>query len=229
MRFFSRPRTLKDELQVLFLAVGSVFLVLAAYFLFQNGQTSLRSQMLSAASVAAETASALIAHEDHDAIRSSQDAQSGAYRTIFTDLSALRRASPKIVHLYSMSPIGPLGEWGVVVDMGRTDPDRDERHLVGGRLQIGSLPPANLPLALIQRGTVRTVAEILDFASPGSARVIAVSPIRASTANSIGIVVVELGAVELAEQIRMLWYVSIMVFMVGLIVSIFASNLVSRW
>jgi len=229
MRFFSRPRTLKDELQVLFLAVGSAFLLLATYFLFQNGQAALRSQMLSTASVAAETASALIALEDHDAIRTPEDGRSLAFRSIAADLSALRRASPKIVHIYTMAPMGKLGGWGVVVDMGTADPDRDERNLVGGRLVIGSSPPANLPVRLIQSGTVGTVAEILDFTRQGRARVVAVSPIPSRNAGSLGLVVVELSAVELVEQIRMLGYVSMIVFMVGLIVSIFASNLVSGW
>jgi len=36
MRLFKRPRTLKDELQLLFLAVGSAFLVLATILLYQR-------------------------------------------------------------------------------------------------------------------------------------------------------------------------------------------------
>ena len=46
MRLFQRPRTLKDELQILFLAVGSAFLVLATVLLYQNGQASLRRQLI---------------------------------------------------------------------------------------------------------------------------------------------------------------------------------------
>ena len=229
MRFFSRPRTLKDELQVLFLVVGSAFLVLATILLFQNGQAALRRQMLSTASIAAETASALVALEDHSAIRSPQDMHSRAFRSIVGDLSALRRANPEIIHFFTMAPIGPLGAWGVAVDMGGADPDRDERNLVGGRLRIGAPPPASLPAELIQRGMVGTAAEILDFTRPGRARAIAVTPIMAGGAKSIGLVVVELRADDLVAEVRLLWYVSMAIFMVGLIVSVFASNLASRW
>jgi len=42
MLFFKRQRSLKSELQILFLAVGSAFLVLATILLYQNGQAALR-------------------------------------------------------------------------------------------------------------------------------------------------------------------------------------------
>jgi hypothetical protein len=48
MQLFQRPRTLKGELQVLFLAVGSGFLVLATILLYQNGQAALRRQLAGA-------------------------------------------------------------------------------------------------------------------------------------------------------------------------------------
>src|SRR5437762_13415631 len=86
MRLFQRPRTLKDELQILFLAVGSAFLVLATVLLYQNGQASLRRQVIASASTAAETAAALISLEDHQSIRSPEDMDSRAYRNIIRNL-----------------------------------------------------------------------------------------------------------------------------------------------
>ena len=145
MRIFQRPSTLKDELQILFLAVGSAFLVLATVLLYQNGQAALRRQLIASASSAAETASALVSLEDHRAVRTPQDFNSRPFRDIVQSLGALRRANPDIVHLFTIAPIGELGGWGVVVDMGGSAPDREERNLVRGRLPIGSPPPASLP------------------------------------------------------------------------------------
>jgi hypothetical protein len=54
-------RTLKTELQIRFLVVGSAFLIVATALLFQNGQAALRRQILASATAAAETAAALIA------------------------------------------------------------------------------------------------------------------------------------------------------------------------
>src|SRR5574337_1104865 len=112
------PRTLKGELQVLFLAVGSAFLILATILLFENGQAALRRQVLSTATTASETAASLIAVEDHSLIRTPADMNTPAFRTIVTNLGALRRASPSIYHLFTLAPLGHLGSWGVVVDMG---------------------------------------------------------------------------------------------------------------
>src|SRR5258705_3649626 len=145
MRLFKRPRTLKDELQLLFLAVGSAFLVLATILLYQNGQASLRRQLISSASAAAETAAALISLEDHRSVRSPSDMNEKPFRTIVQNLGALRRANPDIVHLFTMAPIGELGSWRVVVDMGGSAPVPEEARLVRDRLPIRSAPPATLP------------------------------------------------------------------------------------
>ncbi len=152
MRLLQRPRTLKRELQILFLAVGSAFLVLATVLLYQNGQASLRRQLLASASSAAETASALISLEDHRSVRTPADFSSQAFRNIVTNLGALRRANPDIVHLFTVAPMGPRGAWSVVVDMGGTAPVHEEQRLVGGRLPIGSRPPASLPQSLMDAG-----------------------------------------------------------------------------
>src|SRR6267378_5452033 len=166
MRLFKRPRTLKDELQLLFLAVGSAFLVLATILLYQNGQASLRRQLIASASSAAETASALISLEDHRSLRTPADVTSRPFRNIVQSLGALRRANPDIVHLFTIAPIGEMGAWGVVVDMGGSAPDREERNLVRGRLPIGSPPPASAPKELIHTGMAGTSAEILDITNP---------------------------------------------------------------
>src|SRR5882672_823326 len=229
MRLFQRPRTLKDELQILFLAVGSAFLVLATILLYQNGQASLRRQLIASASSAAETASALISLEDHRSVRTPADANERPFRTIVLNLGALRRANPEINHLFTMAPIGELGSWRVVVDMGGSAPVREERNLVKGRLPIGSLPPASLPHELIHAGMAGTAAEILDLAHPSQARAVAVSPIVAPQGGAVGLVVVELSASGLIQEVRLLWYVSIAIFLVGLVVSVVASNMASRW
>ena len=229
MRLFKRPRTLKDELQLLFLAVGSAFLVLATVLLYQNGQASLRRQLIASASSAAETASALISLEDHRSVRTPADANERPFRTIVQNLGALRRANPEINHLFTMAPIGELGSWRVVVDMGGSAPVREERNLVKGRLPIGSAPPASLPHELIHAGMAGTAAEILDLAHPSQARAVAVSPIVAPQGGAVGLVVVELSASGLIQEVRLLWYVSIAIFLVGLVVSVVASNMASRW
>src|SRR5439155_9912458 len=152
-----------------------------------------------------------------------------AFRNIVQSLGALRRANPEIVHLFTIAPIGEMGAWGVVVDMGGSAPDRDERNLVRGRLPIGSPPPASLPAALIREGMGGTAAEILDITNPHRARAVAVSPIIAPHGGSVGLVVVELSAAGLIQEVRLLWYVSIGIFLVGLVVSVVAANLASRW
>src|SRR3989454_1298210 len=179
MRLLQRPRTLKDELQILFLAVGSAFLVLATVLLYQNGQASLRRQLVASASSAAETASALISLEDHRSVRAPADFNSRPFRNIVQSLGALRRANPDIVHLFTIAPIGDLGAWGVVVDMGGSAPVREEADLVRGRVLIGSRPPASLPAGLISAGMAGTTADILDLTNPSRARAAAVSPIGA--------------------------------------------------
>src|SRR6185295_5502350 len=229
MRLFKRPRTLKDELQILFLAVGSAFLVLATVLLYQNGQASMRRQLIASASSAAETASALISLEDHRSVRSPSDTNERPFRTIVQNLGALRRANLEIIHLFTMAPIGELGAWRVVVDMGGSAPVREERHLVKGRLPVGSVPPASLPSSLIHAGMAGTAAEILDLSHPSLARAVAVSPIVAPQGGAVGLVVVELSASGLIEEVRLLWYVSIAIFLVGLVVSVVASNMASRW
>ena len=229
MSFFSGPRSLKSELQILFLCVGSAFLVLATILLFQNGQAALRRQILGTATTAAETAASLIAVEDHQLIRTPADMNTPGFRTIVTNLGALRRANPSIYHLFTLAPLGQLGRWGVVVDMGGTAPVLDEGELRRGRLPIGSPPPASVPPELIVRGMSGTNAEILDITHPEKARVVAVSPIRTVGGASVGLVVVELSASSLISEARLLWYVSIGVFLLGLVASVLASTFVSRW
>ena len=229
MSFFSGPRSLKSELQILFLCVGSAFLVLATILLFQNGQAALRRQILGTATTAAETAASLIAVEDHQLIRTPADMNTPGFRTIVTNLGALRRANPSIYHLFTLAPLGQLGRWGLVVDMGGTAPVLDEGELRRGRLPIGSPPPASVPPELIVRGMSGTNAEILDITHPEKARVVAVSPIRTVGGASVGLVVVELSASSLISEARLLWYVSIGVFLLGLVASVLASTFVSRW
>jgi signal transduction histidine kinase len=74
-----------------------------------------------------------------------------------------------------------------------------------------------------------TAAEILDLTNPSLARAVAVAPIVAPQGGAVGLVVVELSAAGLIEEVRLLWYVSIAIFLVGLVVSVVASNLASRW
>jgi two-component system sensor histidine kinase VicK len=229
MRILRRPRTLKDELQILFLAVGTAFLVLATILLYQNGQASLRRQLLASASSAAETASALVSLEDHRSVRTPEDFNSRPFRNIVQSLGALRRANPEIVHLFTIAPIGELGAWGIVVDMGGSAPDREYRNLVRGRLPIGSPPPPSLPPALIREGMTGTAAGIFDLSSPSRARAVAVAPIMATRGGAVGLVVVELSAAGLIAEVRLLFYVSIAIFLVGLVVSVVASNMASRW
>jgi signal transduction histidine kinase len=227
MRLFQRPRTLKDELQILFLAVGSAFLVLATVLLYQNGQASLRRQVIASASTAAETAAALISLEDHQSVRTPEDMDTRAFRNIVRNLGALRRANPDVSHLYTIAPIGKNGAWRVVVDVGGIV--REERHLIRGRLPIGSLPPSSLPENLISLGQRGTTADILDLTSPSRARATALSPIAGPDGKAVGLAVVELSLTGLIEEVRLLWYVSIAIFLVGLVVSVVASNMASRW
>ncbi len=229
MSLFEGPRSLKSELQILFLSVGSAFLVLATILLFQNGQAALRRQILGTATTAAETAASLIAVEDHELIRTPADMNTAGFRTIVTNLGALRRANPSIYHLFTLAPLGQLGTWGVVVDMGGSAPVRDEVELRRGRLPIGSPPPTSVPPNLIVRGMSGTNAEILDITRPDMARVVAVSPIRTVGGKSVGLVVVELSASSLISEARLLWYVSVGVFLLGLVASVMASTFVSRW
>ena len=229
MRFLSRPRTLKGELQLLFLAVGSIFLVLASILLFQNGHAALRRQVVSTATTAAETAASLVAVEDHRLIRNPADMNGAGFRNIVTNLVALRRANPGIYHLFTLAPVGRLGSWGVVVDMGGTAPFREVVDPKRPRLPIGSPPPASVPMRLIQEGMSGTVAEILEITKPDRARVVAVAPIRTVSGEAVGLVVVELSASSLLAEARLLSYVTVGVFLLGLLASVIASTLVSRW
>ena len=229
MRFLQRPRSLKGELQILFLAVGSGFLVLATILLYQNGQAALRRQLASTATTAAETAAALISAEDHRQIRTPQDMNTPGFRTIVQYLSALRRANPAIYHLFTLAPVGRLGAWGVIVDMGGTQPIREESNLRGGRMPIGSPPPATVPPELLRSAMSGTSCEVLDLTRPDLARVVAVSPIRTESGESVGLVVVELSAAGLIAEAHLLWYVTLGIFVVGLAASVVASNAVSSW
>ena len=229
MRYLSRPRTLKGELQALFLAIGSLFLVLATVLLFQNGHAALRRQVVSTATTAAETAASLVAVEDHRLIRTPADMNSAGFRGIVTSLVALRRANPGIYHLFTLAPVGRLGSWGIVVDMGGSAPFRQDEDSKSPRLPIGSPPPSTVPMRLIQEGMSGTVAEILDMTKPDRARVVAVSPIRTLSGEAVGLVVVELSAASLLAEARLLSYVTIGVFLLGLLASVIASNFVSRW
>ena len=74
-----------------------------------------------------------------------------------------------------------------------------------------------------------TACEILDLSQPSHARVVAVSQIRAPGGESVGLVVVELSAGELISEARLLWYVTLGIFLVGLAASVIASNSVSSW
>jgi signal transduction histidine kinase len=229
MKFLRRPRTLKGELQILFLAVGSGFLVLATILLYQNGQAALRRQLSTTATTAAETAASLIIAEDHRLIRAPADMNTEGFRKIVEDLSALRRANPSIFHLFTLAPVGRLGAWGVVVDMGGAAPIREETVLRGGRMPIGSPPPESVPSELIRTAMTNTACAILDLARPEKARVVAVAPIRTQSGESVGLVVVELSAAGLIAEAHLLWYVTLGIFVVGLAASIVASSAVSRW
>ena len=229
MRHFSRPRTLKGELQLLFLAVGSLFLLLAAVLLFQNGHAALRRQIISTATTAAETAASLVAVEDHRLIRTPADMNSAGFRSIVTNLVALRRANPGIYHLFTLAPVGRLGSWGIVVDMGGSAAFRDAENSKSPRLPIGSPPPPSVPQVLIQQGMAGTVAEILEITRPERARVVAVAPIRTLSGEAVGLVVVELSAAPLLAEARLLFYVTIGVFLLGLFASVVASTFASRW
>ena len=221
-------RSLKTELQIRFLVVGSAFLIVATALLFQNGQAALHRQILASATTAAETAAALIAIEDHRLVRTPADMNTAAYRDLQIDLSALRRANPSIYHLFTLAPVGQLGTWGVIIDLGGSGERPDERA-PRGRLPIGSPPPPTVPHGLIQEGMRETVARVLDLSRPERARVVAIAPIRGSAGASVGLVVVEMSVSSLASEARLLWYVSIGVFLLGLVASVFASNFASRW
>jgi signal transduction histidine kinase len=229
MKLFRRPSTLKPELQLLFLAVGTVFLFLATILLHQNGQSSLRRQLMATAVTAAETAAALIDKEDHRGIRTAADMNGEGFRKIVEDLSALRRANPAIYHLFTLAPTGRLGEWGVVVDMGGTAPIREDAELRRGRMPIGAPPPESVPVSLLLHGMESSVSELLELEKPSRARVVAVSPIRARSGESVGLVVVESSATNLLAEAKLLWYVAMAVFLMGLFASVIASSVVSRW
>jgi len=229
MPAFQGPRTLKGELQILFVTIGTAFLVLATILLFENGQAALRRQVLSTATTAAETAAALIAVEDHRGIRSPSDMNAPAYRTMVTNLGALRRANPSVYHIFTLAPTGRLGAWGVVVDMGSNSPTLNDGELLRGRMPIGSPPPPRVPRELLSRALTMTVAEILDRSNPDLARVVAISPIRTTAGESVGLAVTELSASAFVAEARLLWYVSIGIFLLGLFASVVASSLVSRW
>jgi signal transduction histidine kinase len=229
MQFFGRPRTLQVELQALFIAVGTAFLALATGLLYQNGQTSLRRQLISTATIAAETAAALVNVDEHRGIRRAADMNSEGFRGIVEDLSALRRANPAIYHLFTLAPTGGLGEWGIVVDMGGTAPIVNEAALQGGRLPIGAAPPENVPESLLHDGMESPACKILDLERADQARVVAVSPIRGKSGESVGLAVVEMSAAGLLADARLLGYVSIAIFLLGLFASIVASAAVTRW
>ncbi len=229
MKIFGRPRTLQIELQVLFLAVGTTFLALASVLLYQNGQASLRRQLSSSATTAAETAAALISVDEHRSIRRAADMNSTGFRAIVEDLGALRRANPAIYHLFTLAPTGKLGEWGVVVDMGGAAPLVNEEELHGGRLPIGAPPPPSVPITILRGGMEAPTCELLELNDPRRARVVAVAPIRGSAGESVGLAVVELSAAGLLAEARLLGYVSIAIFLLGLLTSYIASSAVSRW
>lgn len=222
-------RTLKTELQIRFLIVGSAFLIVATALLFQNGQAALRRQILASATTAAETAASLIAVEGHRSIRTPADMNSAAFRNLITDLDALRRANPSIYHLFTLAPERHLGSWGVVVDLGGSSPSPGTAAIPSGRLPIGSVPPPGIPRELLQESMRGTVGRVLDLSDPDRARVVAVAPIRGTAGSSVGLVVVEMSVSALASEARLLWYVSIGVFLLGLVASVFASNFASRW
>jgi signal transduction histidine kinase len=224
-----RPKTLKGQLKVVFIVVGSVFLVLASIVLYRNGEAALRRRLIANAETAAETAASLVAVQDHRSIRSAEDMNSAAFRDIVTELSALRRANPSITHLFTLSPVGQLGSWGVIVDMGGAAPDRRGVELVHGRLPIGAPPPRSVPPDLIRDAMTGTTSRIIDFPDPSRARVVAISPIRGTNGVSTGLAVAELSAADLIEETQSLLLLSLGIFIVGLIVSILASNLASRW
>ncbi len=214
-----RPKTLKGQLKLVFIVVGSVFLALASIVLYRNGESALRRRLIANAETATETAGSLVSVQDHRSIRSAEDMNSTAFREIVTDLSALRRANPSITHLFTLSPVGQLGSWGVIVDMGGTAPDRRGVELVRGRLPIGSSPPQNVPADLIREGMSGTASRIIDFPDPDRARVVAIAPIRGENGVSTGLAVVELSAAELIEETQSLLLLSIAIFLVGLVVS----------
>jgi len=228
MRFLPGPRNLQGELQILFVAVGSAFLVLATFLLFQNGQAALRRQVSSTAVSAAETAASLIALENHRQLREPPDMNTESYRNIVTNLGALRRANPAVFHLFTLAPLGVLGRWGIVVDMGSSAPDDDESFR-SGRLPIGSPPPKEVPADLIHRGMNSSAARIFELLRPDQARVIAVAPIRTTAGEAIGLAVVEMSAATLASEARLLAYVSVGIFLLGLALSVMVSTFIARW
>ena len=229
MRLFGKPRTLQAELHVLFLAMGTTFLALATLLLYQNGQSSLRRQLTGTATAAAETAAALVTVDEYRSIRRASDMNSAGFRAIAEDLSALRRANPAIYHLFTLAPTGALGKWGIVADMGGTAPIVDEAVLQGGRLPIGAPPPENVPESLLHKGMEAPACEILELNRADRARVVAVSPIRGKNGESVGLAVVEMSAAELLAEARLLGYVSIAIFLLGLFASVVVSSAVSHW
>jgi len=208
-----------------------VFLVVATALLYINGQGSLRRQILTNAVTASETAASLVAVEDHRLIRTAADMNSQAFRTIVTNLGALRRANPSIYHLFTLAPGTRLGTWGVVVDLGSSGNESgvSDASLVRGRLPIGSPPPKDVPEPLLRQGMAQTTSVVLDLTRPDLARVVAVSPIRATGGEAVGLVVVQMSAGALASEARLLAYVCVGIFLLGLVASALASTYVSRW
>lgn len=229
MPLIRTPRTLKGQLQILFIAMGTAFLALATILLYLNGQAGLRRQILGTATTAGATASSLIRVEEHCLIQTPADMNTESFRMIMGDLGALRRANPSIYHIFTLGPVGDRGSTGVVVDMGNSAPGLSDAELRRGRLPIGSPAPSTVPVELIRRGMSETVGEILDLSHADQARVIAVSPLRTVEGASLGVVVVEMSASSLVSEAKLLWYVSMGIFLVGLIASVVASTFVSRW
>src|SRR5438876_394692 len=83
----------------------------------------------------------------------------------------------------------------------RSAPVREEGRLVHGRLPIGAEPPSSLPVGLIHAGMAGTAADILDLTNPSRARAVAVAPIVAPQGGAVGLVVVELSASGLIEEV----------------------------
>ena len=108
LSFIRRPRSLKGELQLLFLAVGSGFLVLATILLYQNGQAALRRQLAGTATTAAETAASLIVADDHRMIRTPADMNSQSFRTIVAVIGGAEPASMALHAALGFAEVGRL-------------------------------------------------------------------------------------------------------------------------
>src|SRR5262249_43494595 len=153
-----------------------------------------------------------ISVENHMSIRSAADMNSPGFREIVVDLGALRRANPMIYHLYTLAPMGRLGEWGIVVDMGGAAPDVDDTALQNARVPCGSPAPPPRPVEPRPEGLPPPAIRILDLNDAEHARVVAVAPIRDKSGQSFGLAVVEMGAAGLVAEARLLLYVTIAIF-----------------